>query len=70
MTTDLLKLEICSGRLMVIATRNDTHSKWNARLYVDQGRNATLQARKFVTEKGVRNWAKSCFDLFLRELAR
>ena len=50
-------IEIADGSRKVIASRNDSSSKWNARLYVNNGETATLVARKFKTEKGVRDWA-------------
>ena len=51
-------IEITKGTRKVIATRNDELSKWNARLYVNNGETATLSAGKFKTEKGLRAWAE------------
>ena len=50
-------IEIANGSRKVIASRNDSASKWTARLYVNNGETATLVARKFKTENGVRKWA-------------
>jgi hypothetical protein len=51
------QIEITSGSRKVIAFRNDEASKWEARLYVNNGETATLTCGKFKTEKGLRNWA-------------
>lgn len=50
-------LKLTNGTRQVIATRNDRSSKWNARLYVNNGETATLKCGKFQTVKGLTNWA-------------
>ena len=50
-------IKIENGSRQVIATRNDSDSKWNARLYVNNGETATPENGKFKTEKGLRTWA-------------
>ncbi len=55
---EMQTVEITKGTRKVIATRNDESSKWNARLYVNNGETATFSAGKFKTEKGLRAWAE------------
>lgn len=50
-------IEIANGTRKVIASRNDSESKWSARLYVNDGETATTVTAKFKTEDGVRDWA-------------
>lgn len=50
-------LTIEDGTRQVVATRNDSESKWEARVYVNRGETATLETGKFKTETGVRRWA-------------
>jgi len=52
------QIEITRGSRKIIATRNDASSRWNARLYVNGGDTATLIARTFKTESGLRTWAE------------
>lgn len=51
-------LTITKGTRQVIAFRNDSNSKWQARLYVNNGQTATLTSGQFKTEKGLRKWAE------------
>lgn len=55
------QIEITDGTRKVIAFRNDENSKWNARLYVNNGETATLTNGKFKTESGLRKWASKIF---------
>lgn len=50
-------LEIENGRWSVIATRNAGGARWDARLYVNHGKTATLTSSRFKTEAGLRRWA-------------
>lgn len=51
-------ITITKGTRVVIATRNDESSQWNARLYVNGGETATLVSGRFKTERGLRKWAE------------
>jgi hypothetical protein len=50
-------LEVTNGSRKVIAFQNDERSQWNGRLYVGNGEIATLTAKTFKTETGLRKWA-------------
>lgn len=51
------QMTIKNGSKQVVAFRNDEASKWNARLYVNDGETATLVAKKFTTLASLKAWA-------------